>query len=292
MNKMLFLLLLGSGLVKASPHLKNDCLPESSLQFPISTFKSVGANQEMSTDRVIQHFKKVMGPIVKKQMGKELIVKLDWENPKVNASATFDDKDNPVLILFGGMARHPELSEDGLLGILCHELGHHLGGAPKKKRGRSDKLSWSSAEGQADYYTTSKCLPLVLKEPLKSFNFDSVAKENEVQKAMSLCEGQTTCARINLAGLSMARVFASLKYYREFPSLEVNDDFQAWETELGHPHPQCRLDTLRAGALCSVSPLIPFDIMDPSIGACYPNRPESEATNGERPRCWFRPTNL
>lgn len=268
-------------------HSHSDCLPESELRFPLTFQKGVDASIEMRVEQQIHHFTEVMAPEVKRLTGKELKVELDWGNPRVNASATRDEKNNPVLIILGGMARHPQLTYDGFYGILCHELGHYLGGAPKKKRGRSDKLSWSSAEGQADYYATSKCLPLIFKNPLKSINPNDVAEKKEVDLAFELCRGESSCVRMGLAGLSMARVFASLKNYYDLPSLEVQDHFNAWETELGHPQPQCRLDTLKAGILCSVSPRDPFDNLDPSVGACYSYKDEGGV--GERPRCWYRP---
>ncbi len=265
----------------------NYCLPESDLQFPLSFQKGIDSATEMRVEQQIQHFTKVMKPEVKRLTGKDLKVQLDWGNPRVNASATRDDENNPVLILLGGMARHPQLTYDGLYGILCHELGHYLGGAPKKKRGRSDKLSWSSAEGQADYYATSKCLPLIFKKPLKSINPNDVAEKKEVDLAFEICQGDTDCIRMGLASLSMARVFASLKNYYDLPSLDLQDSFNVWETELGHPQPQCRLDTMKAGILCSVSPMAPFDNKDPSVGACYSFK--DLAGDGERPRCWFQP---
>jgi hypothetical protein len=239
-----------------------DCLPENDLSFPRSYHKDSQDEDlalHMRVENQINHFKSVMSEVVKKQMKKKLIIKLDWDNPRVNASATRDDANNAVLIILGGMARHPQLSPDGLYGILCHELGHHLAGSPKKRRGRSTKLSWSSAEGQADYFSTTSCLPRLFKRPNYSVNPSSYTDSKEVSYALDLCEGKEECARINLTGLSMARVFASLKDYGEFPRLDTKDFNEAWETDLGHPGPQCRLDTYKAGVF-----------------------------NLDRPRCWYK----
>ena len=244
LNYIVGLLLISNSITAA------ECLPKNDLSFPKSVDKNLLGDDlglQMRVENQINHFKSVMSSIVKKQMKKQLLIKLDWDNPRVNASATRDDDNNPVLIILGGMARHPQLSPDGLYGILCHELGHHLAGTPKKRRGRSTKLSWSSAEGQADYFATTSCLPEIFKRPNYSVNPSAYSDSKEVSYALQICEGEEDCARVNLAGLSMARVFASLKDYGEFPRLDAKDYNEAWETDLGHPRPQCRLDTYKAG---------------------------------------------
>ncbi len=268
-----------------------DCFPENNLSFPISQNKNITGPQKYQIDEVIETFKSKMQPIVTKRLNKELKIELDWENPKVNASATRDDDNNPIISLYGGMTRHTELTKDGLLGILCHEIGHHLGGAPKKKRGNSNKRSWSSAEGQADYFAGTKCLPLFFNNPLETINLDVLSNKKEVDFAESHCGNNPICTRTALTGLSMARVFASLKNYHQMPSIELNDHTEVWETTYSHPKPQCRLDTVLSGALCSVPPSQPFDPLDPNIGSCYRNGDEALEVAGERPRCWFSPSN-
>lgn len=278
-----------------SPAIADECFPENDLNFPAHSFSkkksalSLEGISEFQANQIIENFKRVISNDVKRQIGKELIVNLDWENPKVNASATRDDNDNPVIVIYGGMVRHPDLTVDGLNTILCHELGHHLGGAPKKFRGYSEKRSWSSAEGQADYYAATKCLPFLFSKSISSPKMDALADTKELSAADVSCGNDAICSRILLAGYSVAKVFASLKVFLEEPSLAIKDERVVWETDMGHPKPQCRLDTIRSGALCSVSPSLPFDLLDPSIGACYSYKSESEGEIGARPRCWFYP---
>ncbi len=277
-----------------SPAQSADCFPENDLSFPVpsshkkSALSLEGIN-EFQANQIIENFKRIISADVRRQMGKELIINLDWENPKVNASATLDDHDNPVIILFGGMVRHPDLSPDGLYTILCHELGHHLGGAPKKFRGYSEKRSWSSAEGQSDYYAATKCLPFIFHQSISSPKMDELADTKELSAAEVSCGNDVTCSRILLAGYSVAKVFASLKTYLDEPSLAVKDERVVWETDMNHPKPQCRLDTIKSGALCSVSPNLPFDLLDPSIGSCFSYKSDREGEPGARPRCWFYP---
>lgn len=266
-----------------------DCLPENDLSFPVSADKSSGATHEFEVRRTIERFQNALQPMVTTYLKKTLKIELDWENPRVNASATRDEKNNPVIVLYGGMARHPELSHDGLLGILCHELGHHLGGAPKKLRGMSTKRSWSSAEGQSDYFAANKCLPLLFNSPSETINLDALSNKKQVDSAESRCGNDPVCTRVALSGLSMARVFASLKDFYQKPSLDSSDQTQVHKTNHAHPYPQCRLDTVVAGALCSVPSSQPFDSLDPYIGSCHRQKDEEAKVIGERPRCWFNP---
>lgn len=298
MNKSLKKLILALAVsVPAASVIAADCLPESDLRFPVpssrkkSLVEMSGISQFQSTQH-IENFKMLLGPVVKRQMGKELKIELDWENPRVNASATRDNDLNPVIILYGGMVRHPSLTIDGFYSILCHELGHHLGGAPKKFRGYSEKRSWSSAEGQADYYAATKCLPLIFNQATSSMKMDDLAPEKELDAVENSCGNDMMCSRILLAGLSVAEVFASLKNYANDPSLSENDRSQVWETDMGHPRPQCRLDTFKSGAQCSVSPSLQFDSLDARIGSCYSYKSDSENVIGARPRCWYYPSDL
>lgn len=268
------------------------CLPENNLSFPPSQNKNTASEERFQINLLIGHFKTLLQPIVKKHLNKDLKIELDWENPRVNASATRDEKNNPVIVIYGGMARHPLMTDDGLLGILCHELGHHLGGAPKKKRGNTTKRSWASVEGQADYFATSKCLPLLFDHPLMSHNPYKSVQKKDIDKAENKCGNERLCTRMALAGLSMAKVFASLKTFYEQPSLEKEDGSEVWETSAKHPRPQCRLDTLLAGALCTISPDVSFDPTDPNVGACVRLVDEITPVTGERPRCWYNPRNF
>jgi hypothetical protein len=264
------------------------CFPENSLRFP-TNLKGTSGLTEFETNQLLERFRRKLQPTIKKAMGKKLIIELNWENERVNASATRDDANNPVVIVFGGMARHNEMTRDGLVSILCHELGHHMGGAPKKYRGRSKKRSWSSAEGQADYYASTKCLPLLFNDGSETVNLSLLDFPENVSRAEERCGNNPLCTRITLAGLAIGRVFATLKGYYQMPSLERNDHGRVWETNYSHPVPQCRVDTFVAGAQCSIPPRDGFDPIDPSVGACYRDQGETQDVQGARPRCWYFP---
>jgi hypothetical protein len=144
---------------------------------------------------------------------------------------------------------------DVLSVILCHEVGHFLGGAPKQLRGNSGLRSWSSAEGEADYFAGAKCVSHVLGEP----------------------PGGDPRSRAHAASLAATLLYSDVTGFTK-PSLDSHDGSVAPETILnGYPAIQCRLDTIVDGLACPIPDTEPLDDEDPSISACG------------RPACWFRP---
>lgn len=255
------------------------CFPLTEIKYE-SGLKSFGGGlSEEEYNQVIDRALAVMTPEIKKQLNKKLLIEKDWSNATVDAYATRDDQNNPVVVMSGGLARHPLMTKDAFLLLVCHEIGHHLGGAPKILRGNSGLRGWSSAEGQADYYATSKCLPLFYKTGIDVKVFDNDQEAGDYKTALSKCR-DNTCARIVLAGLSVSKVFASLVSGMSEPQLQLNDKTQVQKTIYTHPNPQCRLDTYFSGAICESGKDIPFDLNDPKVGACT-------SDIGARPACWY-----
>lgn len=228
------------------------CLPDSGLRYEVS--KDKGMEERELLDEVIGEFKEIFSPYVKDKTGKKLKIINEWENSKVNAHATKDNEDNLVIILNGGMARHPDMKKEGLYFILCHELGHFFGGSPKQFRGRSDLRSWSSAEGQADYFASKECLPKVFSHLASSGAHDNLIADPNDQKEVDKICGDRTCSKVLLAGLSATKVFSTLKPWWKTPSFQTPNRSKVGVTNLGHPEPQCRLDTVVLGALRSPRP--------------------------------------
>jgi len=81
-------------------------------------------------------------------LANELVIDKHWEDGTVNAYAS-ENGNNDVISMFGGLARHPAITPDAFYLVACHEIGHHLGGAPKK-----GNTQWASNEGQADSVNT------------------------------------------------------------------------------------------------------------------------------------------
>ncbi|MDO9184154.1 MAG: hypothetical protein Q7U04_17200, partial [Bacteriovorax sp.] len=184
------------------------CLPISNAHFE-SGNKSLNGLSEIDYNQILDKVQSILGPEIKKRLDKNLIIDRKWADPTVDAFATRDDANNAVIVINGGLARHPLMTRDGFLLLVCHEIGHHLGGAPKILRGNSGLKSWSSAEGQADYYATTKCLPKFFQQGIENKKFDYDIDANNLKLALSKCR-DNVCARIALSGLAVTQVFASL----------------------------------------------------------------------------------
>lgn len=255
------------------------CFPMSQIHYEAKN-KSFNGISETDFNQILNKVQTVMEPEIKKVFNKNLIIERRWSDSAIDAYATRDDLNNPVIVMNGGLARHPLMTKDGFLLLVCHELGHHLGGAPKILRGNSGLRSWSSAEGQADYFATTKCLPKFFRLGGQSKNSDNDIDLNNLAPALSNCRDDV-CTRIVLSGLAVSQVFASLVKGTPEPSLVVKDYTTVEKTIYNHPNPQCRLDTYISGANCDSEIEIPFDINDPKVGACIKDQ-------GSRPMCWFR----
>lgn len=277
MKKIILLYILVNSSFASEAHY--NCFPENNLRIPVSKItKSIKKSglSELQYHSILDAFESVWSPIIESKYKKQLVIKREWENSKVNAHATRDDIDNPVLVINGGLARHKNMNRDGLLLILCHELGHQFGGAPKAFRGRSERRSWSSAEGQADYFATNKCMPkLIEKDILNSVSMG-------IKDVNGYCQS-FNCNRILSGAMSVGKLFASLRRDWQEPSLEGKSKIIVNSTNHKHPTPQCRLDTFIAGSNCNAGLDIDFDNVDYKIGSCLRDIDPGAA----RPSCWF-----
>lgn len=152
---------------------------------------------------------------------------LDWfESPLVHASYV-GLPENGVFVheltIFGGLLRLPETSPETATLILCHELGHGIGGPPYKSGGMSGE---ASVEGQADYFATSECLPKVVAQ------WPWVGADGVGRRAL---EGfQLFLLRLNGVSTDLAGADPGV-----VEKLNTAPNF--------YPSPQCRIDTLLAG---------------------------------------------
>lgn len=253
---------------------------------------SKSANLTMDEARfnaIIDKVTAIYEPIIS-ALGKNLVVERKWEDGTVNAYAQQQGNTWKVS-MFGGLARHEAITEDGFALVVCHEIGHHIGGAPKKKSWFS--TSWASNEGQADYFATSKCLRKAYRA---ENNAELVSKLNVPSAVVSQCASQFSeladqliCQRGAMAGMSTAKLFQSLRNSPTLPDFTTPDSTIVSRTNHNHPAFQCRLDTYLSGALCNISETIDVDQKDEAVGVCYR---KSGDTVGVRPLCWFKPSAL
>jgi hypothetical protein len=221
--------------------------------------------------------------------GKKLVFTPRWEDGTVNAFAR-QVQDTWEVHMFGGLARHPKITEDGFALVVCHEMGHHLGGSPRKKSD-TNRLSWASNEGQADYWGAMKCLRRYFQK--QGNNILKVQRMNIPSQVKNNCAGrffdkeeQAICLRASMAGKSVASLFHSLRQLSRPLEFHTFDSRIVETTYDGHPMPQCRLDTFYSASLCAVPTYASVDSQDPNQGVCSRQNGHEQ---GFRPLCWYKP---
>jgi len=216
----------------------------------------------------------------------ELKIERNWESGTVNAG-TFRDENGKHwhINLYGGLARHALMTADDYALVICHEIGHHIGGAPKKIINES--RHWSSTEGQADYWATLKCLRRVFYKEDNIGAIDGSLQSPQLtlkcQQSFSSEQVRSLCIRLALASEVLAKISAVVRNV-PMPRFETPDTAIAQETYDKHPVPQCRLDSFFQGSLCPLSYENPVSQQDEFTGVCHS---ESSYLTGIRPRCWY-----
>jgi hypothetical protein len=181
------------------------CLPNS-----IAPKKNLVISEMRVMEQIAQRFESTMVRDFPKDH--ELVIRFDPLNPRINAEVTMEDGFVAISV-WGGMLSHPKMKPNTLLILLCHELGHFLGGPPLKSR-----TGWSSTEGQADYYSSLGCV--------KNFGVN----EGEFIEAAT----------------AITSIYAEVTQQPR-PQLDRCDQSIVNRINYGYPTAQCRLDTLIAG---------------------------------------------
>ncbi len=263
-------------------HGKSGFAPENNLK--ISQWDK--ASNDMTEERflsIVRSVSDIYAPIVE-QKGGTLSMNNRWDDDTVNASAQKMGS-KWVVNMYGGLARHQLTTDDGFALVVCHELGHHIGGAPRK--GFSN---WASNEGQADYFGSMKCLRRVLE---KQDNILAVSKMTVDAEVTNKCEliyknaGEVAlCQRVSMAGKSLGSLLADLG---KSPKVDFTTPSPKIVTKTidAHPEAQCRLDTYFQGILCDKSYDQDVDNADSKIGTCIAL---DGYKVGPRPLCWYKPT--
>lgn len=234
----------------------------------------------------IDKVEEIYAPIIS-SMGATLKVARNWTDGTVNAFASRSGNTWNVS-MFGGLARHETITADGFALVVCHEVGHHIGGAPKK--GSIWGSSWASNEGQSDYFATLKCL----RKAFLNDDNESIVRSMVIPQALSqACETQyksndlerLICIRGAMAGMSVSRLFKALRSAEVEPDFATPDSRVVTSTDHNHPAYQCRLDTYFQGALCLVDDNTDVSQTDEKVGVCHPLNGD---TVGLRPSCWMK----
>lgn len=223
-----------------------------------------------------------------KDEGKTLAISGRWTSKIVNAYAMQLIPGVMTVRVMGGIAKHPLMTKDGLSMVVCHEVGHHLGGAPRKWERMND---WSSDEGQADYFATIQCL----KRLWANDNNEEInaARGEQDASAIALCslthkgKAHALCVRSLYAANDVSKLVATARKEEKLPHYMTPDPAVVAETDQEHPGSQCRLDTMVAGAICGKNPE-KLDGQDANAGVC--NIFAGDLI-GNRPLCWYFPSN-
>lgn len=258
-------------------------VPENNLFIPADA-KEISTITEAQFNEVIDQVESIYAPIVAEYGGNLKVVR-NWTNGTVNAYAEQIGKEWRVS-MFGGLARHRTITPDGFALVICHEIGHHIGGVPRYKGD-----DWASNEGQSDYFATTKCLRRVWQSEdnlaaIRSMNVPEVLSQ-ACAKQWADENDRAICIRAGMAGDSVAKLFAALEWSMKQPKFDTPDTRQVSVTSDAHPATQCRLDTYFQGALCEKSFNEEIGQRDEVTGVCHGS---TGHTVGLRPRCWFKPT--
>jgi hypothetical protein len=264
--------------------LATNAIPENRLSVPDLSPLNSHVVSEADFIKITETLYKIYAPKIEEKGGVKLIMNADWSDDTVNAFAT-REVDSWSVHVAGGIARSPGMTEDSLALIVCHELGHHLAGAPRTFLFEG----WPAAEGQADYWAASKCLKNYYQELEK----DSVTISHELpEKAVKDCADVyknltelKVCIRSMMATQGFSNFLNALPDVKVPTSLVSFDAREVKGTNTNHyPRPQCRVDTVYRGALCNLDPNVATSESDAKLGHC-----NDTSKPGTRPRCWYKP---
>jgi hypothetical protein len=267
------------------------CFPENNLFIPSNTKNKTNITEEDFT-KAVDDFYVLYAPIFSDDYGSNLVIESNWSDGTVNAFAQQIGKTWKVS-MFGGLARHPETTLDGFRAVICHEIGHHIAGAPRKPG--IFGVSWASNEGQSDYFATSKCLSKFFnqKEQLRETfyiyrnyvgNSEDMFAKQKCNETFSKFKDRAICFRSALAGKSLARLLGSLRGNPEV-SFSIPDATVVTRTNHNHPAAQCRMDTYFQGSLCINDLDQLADPLDVRVGYCTLI---DNFKVGLRPECWYK----
>lgn len=258
-------------------------IPSENIKYPVHNKELFKQLTENDLNEISDRLIKVYADFVKKNYNTKIVINKNWADDQISAYATRPVDGEFHITVSGGIVRAKGMTKDSLALVLCHELGHHLGGAPRTALYNG----WPSAEGQSDYFATAKCLKKYYLE-LKNEEVDITS--NIPEKIIQDCNSSypnfvdmKICVRSMLASLDFANFLNNLPSTKVPVKLETPDTKVVKGNNINdYPRPQCRFDTLYSGALCTISPEIKTSVEDAGTGYCM-----DSTRAGTRPKCWF-----
>ena len=252
---------------------------------PRTVVRAEGISEKQFND-VLDLLEVIYKPEIEARGGRLVISRL-WENEDISAQAILRSQQTYQLLMFGGLARHPLITQDAMALVACHELGHLIGGAPRGNGGNRR----SSLEAQADYFANLKCMRRILSaDGAASFTRprgDDAVPRAACEQSFKSDSERAVCVRSIMAGMTVATVFHMSNKETGILRFDTPDQAVVAETDDAHLAAQCRLDTFIAGALCDRAIDDQVDAADPAKGACTA---ASGHKSGLRPLCWYKPS--
>ncbi len=199
---------------------------------------------EQDYQEVISEFQSQYMQAVIAKTGLPFLIPNEWASPYFAAFA-IKRESYMQISLWGGLARAQGVTKPMLAAVLCHELGHILGGEPLQTIPGSD---WASTEGQSDFFAAKVCLPEYFHRHPEAVSLTSVDS-----KILHICGDHVDCERVAQVGFELVKMFQTYSY-REFIPVRL-DAAEKAATELvrnTYPSDQCRLDTYLEGARCQL----------------------------------------
>lgn len=226
--------------------------------------------REISFEDVIKEIVSTYAPLLK-SIGFDL--KYDWT---MDSQSYAKRVGNTLYLVMTNPGR--EFTNDAQAVVVCHELGHHLGGGPLRSGSK-----WAANEGEAYYFAGAKCLKKIFEKQKNSQEI--IRKLNVNPDAVKKCskvfinpEERAVCIRVAHSGELYFRTQATIGNL-PLPSISTPDlTISSNANDPLYPSVQCVVDIIFQGALCE----IPSD----SPKTCTA---ETGYKIGMRPSCWFPP---
>ena len=219
-------------------------------------------HQLIDTQRLINFLNDTYAVQIQQKHDARFVWKFEWDKNHLAAGSNIYEQEASIM-LWGGFVRAPGSSFSLIALTLCHEVGHFLGGSPRQHFNNDPEEHWSSAEGQSDWFAAKECLPLIYTQ----FK-NEIGDVNSPNTVCHQTQSPSQCHWISSAG----QEFTDFSFYYFGGNSVKKATIGQSATERPektlintYPSDQCRLDTYKAGALCSAG-------LDKYC---------------QRPRCWF-----
>lgn len=217
--------------------------------------------------------------------GATLTINNYWTDEKVNASAKKEGSSWAVN-MYGGLARLKNITKDSLTSVMCHEIGHLVGGFPEYSKNQD-----MASEGQSDFFAGHACFKRIFKEDIEvNATFRDKVQEYPKKSCDAVYESQEN------RDVCYRTAVASYKFWRAVRE-HVKWGFKNRDKRIvsitydQHPVAQCRLDTALASALCLDKwddHKIP-DNQNHNTCNCSRGKYVDDYRVGLRPKCWYKP---